>query len=872
MRFLSHALFGILATAALLVCATVVVGVFSLVGKPFVGFSVVEEGLINPVGLQSWGGVPAGFRMWDRVIAVDGELVFSKDDVLAQAFERPVGSKIVYQVESEDGRVSFVELPTRVFTASDLVKNHSSLAMLGLVFVIVAVLLYFLRPATAEAWSFFGLFAALGIAMCSVVDLTLLWTLPPLFPIVGPFLGTLGIMLVGVITRAYTTWDGARFVEGGPEVGETGFRLDDDERRPARRMWALTIISLAVSSIVAILLVVNKGNIHKYVIIDSFFYSWLFIQTAIGLGLLALSYARGRSPRRRARIRQILWAWPVGAGVPMLNLFMGHVLQLSPMSMIWNGFLLLVPISTADAIVRHDLLRLNHTARRLVGGLTVAAVIGIALGLALWSAIQFLELNDAPAMVALAALLFAIAAPVTHRVQTHVEDLLRSRRYDAGRLVAEFTTRASTSTHLPDVLTQLKTTLATSITPASFELYRLERSTHRLTPQVGTRIVDVDATLDQWLNRAEPLVVDEDVPAPQSMKSTALAVRLAVANEPVGLLVVSARPEGTPYEDNDVSFVGALAGPLAAALVNTLAFEAVERLNRELEARVAARTAELERTNSELALMNTRKDDLVATISHDFRSPLAVIRQNVQTILRDLPRMDRADVTMFLEGISRQEDRLTALCTNLLDLARLKQKTAPQEPVDLADTARRLVDDLQVRAGTAGVTLTCVVDEGTPTIVRGDPDRLGQVMQNLVDNALKFTPRGGRVDVRLAIAPDGGRLALTVTDTGCGVPADALPRLFEPFFQVPTNAHAGQGSGLGLAIVKAVVDAHGGEVRVDSHEAPAASASGANDDDAKVDTGTTFTVLLPLTALPALTAGAQQAGASPLDAARPAAE
>lgn len=837
MRFLSHALFAVLATTALIICATVVVGVFSLVGKPFIGFSVVEEGLVNPVGLQSWGGVPAGFRMWDRIIAVDGELVFSKDDVVAQAFERPVGSKIVYQVESEDGHVSFVELPTRVFTASDLVKNHSSLAMLGLVFVIVAVLLYFLRPATAEAWSFFGLFAALGIAMCSVVDLTLLWQLPPLFPIVGPFLGTLGIILVGVITRAYTSWDGARFVEGVPEAGETGFKVDDDAgRRPQRRMWGLTIACIAISTIIAVMLVLNKGDIHKYVIIDSLFYTWLFVQTALGLGLLALSYARGRSPRRRARIRQILWAWPVGAGVPMLNLFMGHVLQLSPMSMIWNGFLLLVPISTADAIVRHDLLRLNHTARRIVGGLTVAAVVGIALGLALWSAVQFLALNDAPAMVALAALLFAIAAPITHRVQTHVEDLLRSRRYDAGRLVAEFTTRASTSTHLPDVLAQLRTAFAASIGPASFELYRLERSTHRLTPQVGTRMVDVDATLEQWLNRAEPLVVDEDVPAPPSLRNVALAVRLAVANEPVGLLVVSARPEGTPYEDNDVSFVGALAGPLAAALVNTLAFEAVERLNRELEARVAARTAELERTNSELALMNARKDELVATISHDFRSPLAVIRQNVQTILRDLPRMERDDMMMFLEGISRQEDRLTALCTNLLDLARLKHKRAPQEPVDIADTARRLVGDLQVRAAAAGVTLACNVDEGIPTIVRGDPDRLGQVLQNLIDNALKFTQRGGRVDVRLALAPDGGRLAITVSDTGMGVPAEALPRLFEPFFQVPTNAHAGQGSGLGLAIVKAVVDAHGGEVRVDSRH------DGANG----AGTGTTFTVLLPV--------------------------
>ena len=91
-----------------------------------------------------------------------------------------------------------------------------------------------------------------------------------------------------------------------------------------------------------------------------------------------------------------------------------------------------------------------------------------------------------------------------------------------------------------------------------------------------------------------------------------------------------------------MSFVAALAGPLAAALVNTLAFEAVERL-------VAQRTRELEQKNVELATLNVRKDELVATISHDFRSPLTIIRQNVQTILRDIQRMDRDDLRSFLD-------------------------------------------------------------------------------------------------------------------------------------------------------------------------------------------------------------------------------
>ncbi|OGQ21803.1 MAG: hypothetical protein A2138_01805 [Deltaproteobacteria bacterium RBG_16_71_12] len=716
-----------------------------------------------------------------------------------------------------------------------MIRSHTSLALLGLVFVVIATLLYFLRPGAPEAWAFFLLFASIGVTMASVVDLTLLWTLPRLFPILAPYLGTFGIILVGVLVRGYTKHDGARLLEGAPEAGEPGFS-ERQRFAPQRRMWAMTALLLVISTVLAVLLAGARPGSVRYDIVDGLLYTWLCATCVLGLALLAVGYLRGKSPRRRARIRQILWAWPVGAGIPVINLFVGNVLGLQPMSMIWNGFLVLVPISTADAIVRHDLLRLNRTARRLVGGLTVAALVGMALGLVLWAAVQFLKLDDAPAMVALAALLFAIAAPVTHRVQSHVEGLLRSRRYDAGRLVADFSARASTATQLAEVLARLREALQQSIAPGSFELYRFDRSAARLVPMGQGAPVAVDPAVQAWLDHVDPIVIDEDTPAPAALPGAALAVRLAVANEPVGLLVIRERSDGTPYEDADVAFAAALGGPLAASLVNTLAFEAVERLNRELEARVAARTAELEQKNAELGTLNQRKDELVATISHDFRSPLAVIRQNVQTVLRDLPRMDPVDVKNFLEGVARQEDRLTALCTNLLDLARLKQKSAPDTPVDLAEVARQMVDDLAARAREAGVELNVDVAVGGTTMARGDRDRLSQVVQNLVDNALKFTPRGGRVQVR--VGGDGRMVHVDVEDSGVGVPQDALPRLFEPFFQVPTNTHAGLGSGLGLAIVKAVVDAHGGSVTVQSQE----------------QRGTTFSVELPAlgsgTALP----------------------
>ncbi len=819
MRFVVHSLFAFLATATLLVCGSVCVSAVRMVGQPFVGVSIVDEGLVNPAGFDAWGARSAGFHFWDRIIAVDGELVFSKDDVVARALSRPPGSPVVYQVQGLSDDTRFVQLATRVFTAGDLVRGHTSQAFLGLLFVAIAVALYVLRPGTAESWSFFALFASIGVSLASVADMTLMWRLPPFFPLLAPYLGSLGLVLVGIITRGYSKVIGLRAFQGNLEHGDPGFKDDgaSHPNLPQRGMWALTLVCFGVSTFIAVQMRRTKGDVHSYVRYDGLLYAWLGFGVFLGLALLTVAYLRGRSPRRRARIRQILWAWPVGAGIPICNLFLGHVLELSPFSLIWNGFLLLVPISTADAIVRHDLLRLNATARRLVGGLTVAAVVGIALGLTLWFAVQFLKVNDAAAMVALAALLFAVAAPLSHRLQTHVESLLRQKRYDAGRLLAAFTARASTATHLPDVLERLKVTFEQSIQPQGFTLYRLEKEPLRLVQQGNNAnaVVLVDDVIGPWLERADPWVVDDDQPAPPSLGASALAVRLAVANEPVGMLVVGHRPQQVPYEAADVGFVLSLAGPLAAALVNALAFDAVERLNRELERRVAARTAELEAKNSELALLNQRKDELVATVSHDFRSPLTVIKQNVQTILRDLPSMDHADVRAFVEAIARQEDRLTSLCTNLLDLARLRQRLEPQDPVRMDSLVDRIVNDLQLRAQARRVALAVTCDARAPVIVRGDATRLAQVLQNLIDNALKFTDAGGSINVALT-ACDDTRLRICVTDTGCGVPADAVGRLFEPFFQVPSAVHAGQGSGLGLAIVKAVVDAHHGALSVTS--------------------------------------------------------
>lgn len=233
--------------------------------------------------------------------------------------------------------------------------------------------------------------------------------------------------------------------------------------------------------------------------------------------------------------------------------------------------------------------------------------------------------------------------------------------------------------------------------------------------------------------------------------------------------------------------------------------ENVERINAGLEDRVRERTRELE-------ALNRHKDDLVASVSHDFRTPLTIIRQNVQTILRDLGVMEPQDLQQLLEGVARQETRLSRMCQNLLDLARLKERGVVRSRVDLGELASALVETLRPVALRREITLKVVAPEAA--FAWADGQRVEQALQNLLDNALKFTPSGGRVTVKVSADTAGAQLR--VEDNGPGVPTELQHRLFEPFFQVPGTAAQAQGSGLGLAIVHEVATAHGGAVTLDS--------------------------------------------------------
>jgi len=248
--------------------------------------------------------------------------------------------------------------------------------------------------------------------------------------------------------------------------------------------------------------------------------------------------------------------------------------------------------------------------------------------------------------------------------------------------------------------------------------------------------------------------------------------------------------------------------------------------------RAGAGAVVVARDTTELTRLMEMRRDFVANVSHELKTPLAAIRGYAET-LRDGALGEPATASRFTERILRQCRRLQALLDDLLTLSRLEslERTPPHEPVDLDAIVRRAVDLMSSAAEEKQVRLA-LAEPGPPVPfppLPGDAEGLERLVVNLLDNAIKYNQPGGEVVVRLA--QQDGEALLEVSDTGIGIPPEALPRIFERFYRVDKGRSREEGgTGLGLAIVKHVAQAHGGQIEVES----------------RLGQGSTFRVHLPI--------------------------
>jgi two-component system phosphate regulon sensor histidine kinase PhoR len=209
------------------------------------------------------------------------------------------------------------------------------------------------------------------------------------------------------------------------------------------------------------------------------------------------------------------------------------------------------------------------------------------------------------------------------------------------------------------------------------------------------------------------------------------------------------------------------------------------------------------------------RQEFVANVSHELRTPLSLIKSATETLL-DGGKEDAAALTRFLQIIEKHANRLTLLIDDLLMLSTLDSGNMRLnlQPVSVRAGVGEVISDLKSRASLRGVVVENLV--AADLIADADPDRLRQVLSNLIENAVKYGRPEGRVTVSARVLATG-RIEIAVCDDGPGISDEACVRIFERFYRADKARSREQGgTGLGLSIVKHVVQAHGGEVRVES--------------------------------------------------------
>ena len=280
---------------------------------------------------------------------------------------------------------------------------------------------------------------------------------------------------------------------------------------------------------------------------------------------------------------------------------------------------------------------------------------------------------------------------------------------------------------------------------------------------------------------------------------------------------------GRPIEEiiGDEKLLGAIDDFLAGGESPTEYIE-IREAGRVLNARLVALNVAGEnnlllflRDITEEKRVEAIKKDFVANVSHELRTPLASIKGYSETLLGG-GMEDEETLTDFLRIIDKNATRMSRLINDLLILSRLESLQVPVEwdALDLEELFTSTLSGFKKQARDKGITISLDVSEALPKVM-GDRDRVEQVMVNLLDNAIKYTPVDGSVSV--SVGRGAGEVRVDITDTGLGIPTKDIPRIFERFYRVDkARSREMGGTGLGLAIVKHIIQVHNGRVWVES--------------------------------------------------------
>src|SRR5574341_979839 len=437
-------------------------------------------------------------------------------------------------------------------------------------------------------------------------------------------------------------------------------------------------------------------------------------------------------------------------------------------------------------------------------------------------------------------------------IQPRIDHLFERRRYDLYQSVQRLAERLVLLKGAAEVSEKVVSTVSDVLYPQkAFVVVLADRASRSVFPPQTAEVQFFNDAVGDWVAQYNDIVTKQDCVTRQMGEiSDALGAYLDQAGIDLlvpfvkdgvllGILHLGSKRNLQPYTRLDLDFLNRLRTEVTVAYHNSLLFESVTELtkqledwNAELEQKIQLRTQELEGAYNQLKELDQAKTRFFASVSHELRTPLTLILAPLESVLKGdmgpIPDgLQRHVAVMHQNGL-----RLLKQINNLLDLTKLDagRMTLECRPGDLRAFFRGLVAAVAPMAEKKYIELKGYEDAPLPRHVHFDPDRLEKVVLNLVFNAIKFTNVGGRVELRWGRSTEG-QLQVQVKDTGIGIAEKDLPKLFKRFSQVDAStSRRYEGTGIGLALAKEIIELHGGRIGVESEPGR----------------GSTFTFTIPL--------------------------
>lgn len=331
------------------------------------------------------------------------------------------------------------------------------------------------------------------------------------------------------------------------------------------------------------------------------------------------------------------------------------------------------------------------------------------------------------------------------------------------------------------------------IDPATGEL-RFEQTSNMDDSEMNSIVVPLEGSIAGWVAvHGEARVIEDVSQEPRFFSSVddaidfqtrnILAVPMRTRNKVVGTLEAVNKADGQPFDDEDVKILTTLASQAASAIENARLFQ---------------------------------QSDFMAEMVHELRTPLAAIKTSLALLQRDLPEEYRDEIMTTMQ---QETNRLIRMTSDFLDLARLESGRTRLERgwFDLGELVSECAGIIRPQAQEQNIKVTAAKE---PLSVFGDSSKLKQVLLNLLTNAIKYNRDGGSITIATTTIERQGQsfVQISVRDTGYGISAENQKQLFQRFYRVSDTAGFTQGTGLGLAIARRIVEAHGGEIWVESRE------------------------------------------------------